>query len=77
VQAMKNLDAQGFDLDTMGDVKDYLGINFEKLPDGRVKMSQPQLIEQILKDVGLSQGGSTKSNPRRQSILQRDLYGVP
>jgi hypothetical protein len=28
-QAMKNLDAQGFNLDTMGDVKDYLGINFE------------------------------------------------
>jgi hypothetical protein len=43
-QAMKNLDAQGFNLDMMGDVKDYLGINFENLPDDRVKMSQPQLI---------------------------------
>jgi hypothetical protein len=42
---MKNLDAQGFNLDMMGDVKDYLGIKFERLPDDRVKMSQPQLIE--------------------------------
>jgi hypothetical protein len=44
-QAMKDLDTQGFNLDMMGDVKDYLGINFERLPDGRIKMSQPQLIE--------------------------------
>jgi hypothetical protein len=42
---MKNLDAQRFNLDMMVDVKDYLGINFERLADGRVKMSQPQLIE--------------------------------
>jgi hypothetical protein len=39
----------------MGDVKDYLGINFERLAAGSINMSQPQLIEQILKDVGLSQ----------------------
>jgi hypothetical protein len=70
-------DAQGFNLDMMGDVKDYLGINFERLPDGRVKMSQPQLVEQILKDVGLSPGANTKSTPCRQSILQRDLHGAP
>jgi hypothetical protein len=76
-QAMKNLDAQGFNLDMMGDVKDYLGINFEILPDGRVKMSQPQLIEQILKDVGVSPGANTKSTPCRQSIWQRDLHGAP
>jgi hypothetical protein len=76
-QAMKNLDAQGFNLDMMGIVKDYLGINFERLPGGRVKMSHPQLIEQILKDVGLSQGAITKSTPCRQSTLQRDFHGAP
>jgi hypothetical protein len=76
-QAMKNLGAQGFNLDMMGDVKDYLGINFEILPDGRVKRSQPQLIEKILKDVGLGQGANTKITPCRQSILQRDVHGAP
>jgi hypothetical protein len=44
----------------MVDVKDYLGINFERLSDGRVKISQPQLIEQNPKDVGLSQESNTK-----------------
>jgi hypothetical protein len=38
---MRNLDAQGFNLDMMGDVKDYLGINFERLAYGRGKMSLP------------------------------------
>jgi hypothetical protein len=76
-QAMKNLDAQGFNLDTMRDVKNYLGINFERLADGRVKISHPQLIYQILKDVGLSQVSNTNSTPCHQSILQRDLHGAP
>jgi hypothetical protein len=76
-QAMKNLDAQGFNLDMMGDVRDYLVINFERLEGGRVKMSQLQLIEKILKDVGLGQGANTKSTPCRQSILKRDLHGDP
>jgi hypothetical protein len=40
-------------------------------------MSQPQLIEKILKDVVLSHGANTKSTPCRQSILQRDLRGAP
>jgi hypothetical protein len=34
-------------------------------------------LEQILKDVGLSQGSNTKSAPCRQSILQRYLHGAP
>jgi hypothetical protein len=75
--AMKNLDAQGFNLDMMGDVKDYLSINSERLPDDRVNIYQPQLIEQIIKDVGLSQGSNTKITPCRQSILQRDFHWEP
>jgi hypothetical protein len=74
-QAMKNLDAQGFILDMMGNIKDYVGINFERLLDGRVKMPPPQLIEKILKDAGPRQGANKKSS--RQSTLQRDLHGAP
>jgi hypothetical protein len=76
-QAMKNLDAQGFNLDMMGDVNDYLGINFERLPDGRVKMSQPQLIEQILKDVGLIPGANTKSTPLPPVDISKRLTRGP
>ena len=44
---------QKFDIEDRGDVSDYLGINLEVV-DGKVKVSQPQLIEQIIKDVGVS-----------------------
>ena len=39
-----------------GDIKDYLGINFEYLPDDKIKLSQPHLIAQIVEEVGLKKG---------------------
>ena len=32
-------------IEDQGDIKDYLGINLEYLPDGKIKLSQPHLIE--------------------------------
>lgn len=34
-----------------GDLKDYLGVNVEKRNDGSIKLSQPHLIDQIIRDV--------------------------
>ena len=42
-----------YDLTDEGELEDYLGIQIEKLPIGQLKMSQPQLIQQILQDLGL------------------------
>jgi hypothetical protein len=75
--AMQDLKNLGYNLELMGDVKDYLGINFEVFHDGRIKMSQAKLIDQILKDVGLSDNSNTKSIPSKLTILQRDLRGDP
>ena len=36
----------------MGEVKDYLGVNVQQ-GQNKIKLTQPQLIEQILQDVGL------------------------
>jgi hypothetical protein len=36
-QAILELRAAGYDIEDMGDVNDYLGINFESLPGGKVK----------------------------------------
>ena len=30
-----------YDIEDRGDMADYLGINFTRLPDGRLKLSQP------------------------------------
>ena len=39
-----------FDIEDQGDITDYLGVNVERLDDGRIKLSQPHLIDQIIKD---------------------------
>jgi hypothetical protein len=53
-QAILQLRAAGYDIEDMGDINDYLGINFESLPGGKVKLSQPHLIDAILRDVKLT-----------------------
>eukprot|EP00957_Ditylum_brightwellii_P194987 14856263-Ditylum_brightwellii.AAC.1 len=47
-QTIKDLQEQSFEIDERGTITDYLGINFEWLPDVRLKMSQPHLIHQII-----------------------------
>ena len=35
-------------IEDQGDIKEYLGINFEYIPDGKIKLSQPHLIARII-----------------------------
>jgi hypothetical protein len=75
-QAILELRAAGYDIEDMGDVNDYLGINSESLPGGKVKLSQPHLIDEILRNVKLTPNDSTRRTPGRQTVLGRDLKGV-
>lgn len=62
-----------YDIEDRGDMADYLGINFTKLPDGRLKLSQPQLIDQIINQIQGTQNFKGKQTPAASSkILQRD-----
>jgi hypothetical protein len=59
-----------------GDITDYLGVNVDKLPDGRVKLSQPHLIDQIIKDVNFRKETKCKSTPAPSTvILNKDEDG--
>jgi hypothetical protein len=40
-----------FNITNEGDITEYLGMLVEKLDDGTMKLSQPQLINQILDDL--------------------------
>jgi hypothetical protein len=40
ISGMKTL----FNIDNQGNLKDYLGVNVEKLPNGNIKLTQPHLI---------------------------------
>jgi hypothetical protein len=75
-QAIVALRSSGYDIEDMGDVNDYLGIHFESLSGGKVKLSQHHLIDAILRDVKLTPQDYTRRTPGRQTVLGRDLKGV-
>jgi len=68
---------QKFDIEDRGNVSDYLGINFQRQEDGTIQLSQPQLIEQIIKDVGVSNHRTRPTPAPSTKILHRDLLGKP
>jgi len=71
-KAIKDIRNAGCDVDDQGNIKDYLGVNVEKLPDGRIKLSQPHLIDQIIEMVNLPVKATGKTVPAPSSkILHR------
>jgi hypothetical protein len=69
-----------YDIEDRGDLADYLGINFTKLEGNKLKMTQPQLIDQVIEQVqGESKGRFTsKETPAVSSrLLHRDINAPP
>jgi Reverse transcriptase (RNA-dependent DNA polymerase) len=53
-------------------VSDFLGVNINHREDGVIAMTQPKLIETILKDLGLKENSNTIQTPANATvILQR------
>jgi hypothetical protein len=62
-----------FNITDEGDMKEYLGVLVEKQDDGTLKLSQPQLIKQILDDLWFND--RTKSKPTHApggQVLERE-----
>jgi hypothetical protein len=65
-----------YDIEDKGDITDYLGINFEKdTTTGTVHLSQPHLIDQIIREVGVERFKSRPIPAPSSKILGRDLDG--
>jgi hypothetical protein len=59
-----------FNVTDEGQIKDYLGVRIKRLSDGKIKMSQPHLIQQILEDLNLKQRNCNLIKPRYQTESQ-------
>jgi hypothetical protein len=71
-QAIMDLRKAKFDIEDKGDIKDYLGVHVTKLSDGKLKLWQPHLIEQIISDVKLPKNMVRSTPALASKILQRD-----
>ena len=47
---IEQIKATGLNIAQEGDIEDFLRLNIMKWDDGRIKLKQPYLIDQILKD---------------------------
>ena len=64
-----------FDIEDQGTLNEYIGVNIQSLPNGKVKLSQHHLIDQI---INLAQRAPLQSTPANSIvILQRDLSAPP
>ena len=65
-----------FTVDDQGDVGDFLGIQVQKQEDGSILLTQPQLIDSIIKDLHLQSGSNRKKTPSvTTSLLHKDTDG--
>ena len=68
--------SKNLEIDDHGDVSDFLGIEVTHLKDGSIKLTQPHLIDAILKDLHLRENTKEKSTPVLSSqILHPDVDG--
>lgn len=65
------------ELTVEGDISDFLGVNLERKEDGTIHLTQPHLINRILKDLRLDRDDvATKNTPARVGQLLRRAIGA-
>ena len=70
-----DLKKQMFDIEDRGNVSYYLGINFERQYNGIIKLLKPQIIDKIIRDVGIEKHQSRPTPAPSTKILHQDLEG--
>ena len=64
------------DLEFMGDIADYVGVNVKCLPNGKLELTQPQLIKSMLEDLRLTDESKQADTPSLSTVLlHADLNG--
>ena len=73
-KAIEDFIAVGLKIKDQGYPSDYVGVNIKKNKDGSTKLSQPALIQSIIKDIKLGPRASLKPVPAPSTkILQHAL----
>ena len=66
-----------FTVDNQGDIGNFLGIQVQRLSDGTIQLTQPQLIDSIIKDLHLQRGSNVKQTPAvPTNHLHKDTDGL-
>jgi hypothetical protein len=76
-QIVKDLKKANLNITDEGDIQDFLGVNISMKDNGTIHLTQPHLIDQILKDLTLTdEKTKSKDTPAKSSqLLKRDKLG--
>jgi len=66
-QAIKDIQDSGLKITIEGNVEDFLGVHIQRIEDGKIKISQPHLANQISNDLGFRENTKRKKIPAASS----------
>jgi hypothetical protein len=76
LKIIEDIKGTGLKVTMEGDIGDFLGVNINRLDDGTIELTQPHLIDQILKDLHLDMlGVSPKPTPASTTNLLPRFLG--
>lgn len=77
-QEIKSLQ-KDYELTDDGELLDYLGTRFDRNSDGSVLLTQPRMVDRIMKLVGFNEnhGNITKHDTPATTVLDNDINGSP
>jgi hypothetical protein len=61
-----------FTISVEGSISDYVGVNISKTEDGKIHMSQPNIIRSIIKELNFTDDTKGKSTPAYSSTILKD-----
>ena len=71
-KTIRDIKGAGLNVTIEGDINDFLGVHIEKVNDNEIKMTQPHLMKQIIKDMGMNEQTKPRKIPAASSkILKR------
>ena len=76
-KVISQLQKLDFELTDEGDVEAFLGIKVDQLPDGTIKMSQPDLINRVIETLGLEKQSKQHKTPAVSPPLHAHKDGAP
>jgi len=63
-QVIADIKSAGLDVTEEGDIEDFLGVNIDRVDDDTCHLSQPHLVEHVLRDLNLDgENVQTKETP--------------
>jgi Reverse transcriptase (RNA-dependent DNA polymerase) len=69
-QVIKDIQAAKLNITIEGDIQDFLGINIDRKEDGSIHLTQPHLIDSIVKELRLDgEQTKTKAIPAKSTVI--------